>query len=157
MEQEKIYLDLMKKGKAVAKIRINSAGNVEMGSMKGKVFKGEPVDSHSDFDEVLGEKNIEPMMSPSPAPARPQTTPETPVAPPKPGTDKPNPKTRPFTPPPHITPGEEPDPKAWEEDDYYGEYEYGPMSPAPAPARPETRPETPVKPAKPDKIGRAHV
>jgi uncharacterized protein YfkK (UPF0435 family) len=109
-EEQTIYLDLMKKGKVVAKIRINTAGDIEMGGMKGKVFKGEPVDSHSDFDEVLDEKGIK--MMPQPAPARPQTRPETPVKPAKPGTDKPSPSKRPFTPPPHITPGEEPNPKA---------------------------------------------
>jgi len=111
-EEQTIYLDLMKKGKSVAKIRINTAGDIEMGNMRGKVFKGEPVDSHSDFDEVLDEKGIK--MMPQPAPARPQTRPETPTkpAPTKPGTDKPSPSKRPFTPPPHITPGEEPNPKA---------------------------------------------
>lgn len=111
-EEQTIYLDLMKKGKSVAKIRINTAGDIEMGSMRGKVFKGEPVDSHSDFDEVLDEKGIK--MMPQPAPSRPQTRPETPTkpAPTKPGTDKPSPSKRPFTPPPHITPGEEPNPKA---------------------------------------------
>jgi hypothetical protein len=111
-EEQTIYLDLMKKGKAVAKIRINSAGQIEMGSMKGKAFKGEPVDSHSDFDEVLDEKGIK--MMPQTAPARPQTAPDTPTkpAPTKPGTDKPSPSKRPFTPPPHIKPGEEPNPKA---------------------------------------------
>ena len=109
-EEQTIYLDLIKKGKAVAKIRINTAGDIEMGGMKGKVFKGEPVDSHSDFDEVLDEKGIK--MMPQPAPARPQTRPETPTKPAKPDTDKPSPSKRPFTPPPHITPGEEPNPKA---------------------------------------------
>ena len=111
-EEQTIYLDLIKKGKAVAKIRINTAGDIEMGGMKGKVFKGEPVDSHSNFDEVLDEKGIK--MMPQPAPSRPQTRPETPTkpAPTKPGTDKPSPSKRPFTPPPHITPGEEPNPKA---------------------------------------------
>jgi hypothetical protein len=109
-EEQTIYLDLMKKGKAVTKIRINTAGQVEMGDMKSKAFRGEPVDSHSDFDEVLDEKGIK--MMPQPAPSRPQTRPETPVKPAKPGTDKPSPSKRPFTPPPHITPGEEPNPKA---------------------------------------------
>ena len=109
-EEQTIYLDLVKKGKVVSKIRINTAGDIEMGHMTGKVFKGEPVDSHSDFDEVLAEKGIK--MMPQPAPARPQTRPDTPTKPAKPGTDKPSPSKRPFTPPPHITPGEEPNPKA---------------------------------------------
>jgi hypothetical protein len=111
-EEQTVYLDLIKKGKAVAKIRINSAGDVEMGHMTGKVFKGEPVDSHSDFDEVLREKRIKTTMSPAPAPSKPQTRPETPVKPGRPDTDRPSPSKRPFTPPPHITPGEEPGPKA---------------------------------------------
>ena len=110
VEEQTVYLDLMKNGKAVAKIRINSVGQIEMGHMTGKVFKGEPVDSYPDFDEVLREKRI--RMNPAPAPSRPQTRPETPVKPGKPGTDKPSPSRRPFTPPPHITPGEEPNPKA---------------------------------------------
>jgi len=111
-EEQTIYLDLVKKGKVVSKIRINTAGDIEMGHMTGKVFKGEPVDSHSDFDEVLAEKGIK--MMPQTAPARPQTRPDTdtPTKPAKPGTDKPSPSKRPFTPPPHITPGEEPNPKA---------------------------------------------
>ena len=109
-EEQTIYLDLMKKGKVVVKIRINTAGDIEMGHMNGKVFKGEPVDSHSDFDEVLDEKGIK--MMPQPAPARPQTAPDTPTKPAKPDTDKPSPSKRPFTPPPHIKPGEEPNPKA---------------------------------------------
>jgi hypothetical protein len=112
VEEQTVYLDLMKNGKAVAKIRINSVGQVEMGHMTGKVFKGEPVDSYPDFDEVLREKRI--RMNPAPAPSRPQTRPDTdtPTKPAKPGTDKPSPSKRPFTPPPHITPGEEPNPKA---------------------------------------------
>ena len=54
----------------------------------------------------------DPYMMPQPAPARPETRPETPVKPGRPDTDKPSPSKRPFTPPPHITPGEEPNPKA---------------------------------------------
>ena len=111
-EEKTIYLDLTSKGKTVAKVRINSAGEIEMGDMKAKTFKGQPVDSHSDFDEVLGEKNIKVPMNPAPAPSKPQTRPDTPTKPGKPGTDKPNPTKRPFTAPPHITPGEEPNPKA---------------------------------------------
>ena len=105
VEEQTVYLDLIKNNKTVAKIRINSVGDIEMGHMLGKVFKGEPVDSYSDFDEVLHEKRIK--MSPTTAP-KPQ------VAPVKPGTKEPTPsrRARPFTPPPHITPGEEPAPKA---------------------------------------------
>jgi hypothetical protein len=109
-EEQTIYLDLMKKGKAVVKIRINTAGDIEMGDMKGKAFKGEPVDSHSDFDEVLDEKGIK--MMPQTAPSKPKTQPGPDVKPGRPDTDKPSPSKRPFTPPPHITPGEEPNPKA---------------------------------------------
>ena len=115
-EEQTIYLDLIKKDKVVAKIRINTAGDIEMGHMTGKVFKGEPVDSHSDFDEVLAEKGIK--MMPQTAPARPQTAPDTdtPTKPAKPGTDKPSPSKRPFTPPPHIDPNDPdslPSPKAF--------------------------------------------
>jgi hypothetical protein len=62
-------------------------------------------------DEILGKRN-KPMRSPAPAPAKPQTRPDTPTKPGRPDTDKPTPSKRPFTPPPHITPGEEPNPKA---------------------------------------------
>jgi len=62
-----------------------------------------------------------PRMMPQTAPSRPQTRPETPVKPGRPDTDKPSPSKRPFTPPPHITPGEEPAPKARDEYDYMGE------------------------------------
>jgi hypothetical protein len=106
-EEQTVYLDLIKKNRVVAKIRINSVGDIEMGHMLGKVFKGEPVDSLSDFDEVLGEKGIK--MNPQTAPSKPQVRPETPVKPGRPNT---SPTRRPFTPPPHITPGEEPAPKA---------------------------------------------
>jgi hypothetical protein len=53
----------------------------------------------------------------SPAPSKPAPTKDPSV---KPGKDKPgreNPSKRPFTPPPHITPGEEPGPKAGYDDD----------------------------------------
>lgn len=50
------------------------------------------------------------ILNPAPAPTKPSTKPD--VKPGKPGTDKPSPSKRPFTPPPHITPGEEPGPKA---------------------------------------------
>ena len=109
VEEQTIYLDLMKNGKAVAKIRINSVGQVEMGHMNGKVFKGEPVDSYPDFDEVLREKRIK--MSPAPAPARPET-PTREKEKEKERERKTPPSRKPFTPPPHITPGEEPNPKA---------------------------------------------
>ena len=60
----------------------------------------------------------DPRMMPQTAPSKPQTRPETPVKPGRPDTDKPSPSKRPFTPPPHITPGEEPAPKARDEYDY---------------------------------------
>lgn len=90
------------------------------GSKFGKKFK---------FDE-LGKVKMavgsttdymsDPRMMPAPAPAKPSTKPDTPTKPGKPDTDKPSPSKRPFTPPPHITPGEEPAPKA--EDDYMEDY-----------------------------------
>ena len=72
------------------------------------------IDYMDDNDEILDvrRKSNNPRMMPQTAPTKPITRPETPVKPGKPGTDKPTPSKRPFTPPPHITPGEEPDPKA---------------------------------------------
>ena len=111
VEEQTIYLDLMKNGKAVAKIRINSVGQVEMGHMTGKVFKGEPVDSYPDFDEVLREKRIK--MSPAPAPTRREREAPTREKEKERERERKTPPSRkPFTPPPHITPGEEPNPKA---------------------------------------------
>jgi len=69
-------------------------------------------------------RNVDPMMSPSPAPApttkpgKPETKPGTPDK--TPGKDRPS--RRPFDPPPHITPGEEPGPKAGYDDDVEFEY-----------------------------------
>jgi hypothetical protein len=111
VEEQTVYLDLMKNGKAVAKIRINSVGQVEVGHMTGKVFKGEPVDSYPDFDEVLREKRIK--MSPAPAPTRREReAPTREKEKEKERERKTPPSRKPFTPPPHITPGEEPNPKA---------------------------------------------
>ena len=111
VEEQTVYLDLMKNGKAVAKIRINSVGQIEMGHMTGKVFKGEPVDSYPDFDEVLREKRIK--MSPAPAPTRREReAPTREKEKEKERERKTPPSRKPFTPPPHITPGEEPNPKA---------------------------------------------
>jgi len=69
------------------------------------------IDYMDDFDDTLpsNKKRFRPM-NPAPAPTKPSTKPD--VKPGKPGTDKPSPSKRPFTPPPHITPGEEPAPKA---------------------------------------------
>jgi hypothetical protein len=67
------------------------------------------VDYMGDNDEVSNKRNKS-MRNPAPAPARPETRPD--VKPGKPDTDKPSPSKKPFTPPPHIRPGEEPNPKA---------------------------------------------
>jgi hypothetical protein len=115
IEEMTVYLDLKDDGEVVSKIRINSVGDIEMGRMEGKNFIGEPVDTLTDFDEVLREKQIEEndmedfKMDDSPAPAKPTTKPDTDTPPARPS-------RRPFTPPPHIRPGEEPGPKASEED-----------------------------------------
>ena len=74
----------------------------------GKLQKEISSIDHMDYME-------DPYMMPKTAPSRPTTKPDT-----KPGTDKPSPSKRPFTPPPHIRPGEEPAPKAEYEDDFYG-------------------------------------
>ena len=111
-EEKTVYLDLKRGNDNVGKVRINSVGEIEMGTMKTNSFKGQPVDSLSDFDEVLGEKKIKTPMNPAPAPAKPSTQPGPDVKPGRPDTDRPNPSKRPFSPPPHIRPGEEPSPKA---------------------------------------------
>jgi len=113
VEEQTVYLDLMKNGKAVAKIRINSVGQIEMGHMTGKVFKGEPVDSYPDFDEVLREKRIK--MSPAPAPTRRETTPTREKEKEEKKERKTPPSRKPFEAPPFIDPNDpdaNPKPKA---------------------------------------------
>ena len=71
------------------------------------------VDYMDDINDIssVNKRRMNPMNpAPSTAPTKPGTKPD--VKPGKPGTDKPNPSKRPFTPPPHITPGKEPSPKA---------------------------------------------
>jgi hypothetical protein len=71
------------------------------------------IDYMDDNDEILDtRRKSKNPMNPQTAPAKPQTKPGPDVKPGKPDTDKPSPSKRPFTPPPHITPGEEPNPKA---------------------------------------------
>ena len=83
------------------------------GEKFGKTFGFEELGKLQKYVGVMDEDYMDdPYMMPQPAPARPQTRPDTPTKPAKPGTDKPSPSKRPFTPPPHITPGEEPNPKA---------------------------------------------
>lgn len=77
---------------------------------------GSPIDSLEEFDEYsnepLNDDDMEIEMN-DPAPAKPKTRPGTK----EPDTDKPaRPSKRPFTTPPHIRPGEEPRPKAANED-----------------------------------------
>jgi hypothetical protein len=119
IEEMTVYLDIKDGDDKILKVRINSIGDIEMGKMEGKNFVGEPVDNLTDFDEVLDEdlteENMNDMTMKNPAPAK---DPKTKPAPTKPDTDKPSkPSRRPFTPPPHITPGEEPRPKAGTEDE----------------------------------------
>jgi len=104
-EEETVYLSLKRGNKIVGTVRINPTGDVEMGGPMKKSFKGQPVDNEMDFDEYLGEKNIQ--MNPKTAPTKPTTKPDV-----KPGKDNPSPSKRPFSPPPFIRPGEEPAPKA---------------------------------------------
>jgi len=124
-EETLIYLDIVDGNKKLLVARINSVGDIEVGEMRGNKFSGEPLDSVEDFIEIFGEdltskerKNLDMVedieMSPSPQRA-PEKEPKEPATKPgrpekTPGKDRPS--RRPFTPPPHITPGEEPGPKA---------------------------------------------
>ena len=91
-------------------------------------FVGEPIDSVGDFDEILDEEQIDedmefyddiimapqPQRAPEEEPAQPQVDPGVPEKEPP----SKRPSRQPFTPPPHITPGEEPGPKAkWDKRD----------------------------------------
>jgi len=113
-EEQTIYLDIKDGKKKVMKARINSVGDIELGTMRGIHFIGEPIDNLSDFDEALGEDGITNNMGPQ-REKSPETKPgrETET---KPGREKKRetdrPSRRPFSPPPSITPGEEPGPKA---------------------------------------------
>jgi uncharacterized protein YfkK (UPF0435 family) len=149
-EESTIYFDIKDGSKKLLKARINSIGSLEIGTMRGRHFIGEPVDSLSDFDETFDEEGKLKDMGPQreKAPEKPdrgtETIPGTPTKTP----DRERPSRRPFNPPPHITPGEEPGPKA------RGRRlnNYDPtMAPAPAkqPEKPdrgtETVPGTPTK------------
>jgi len=124
-EESIIYLDIKKDSDKLLKVRINSVGDIEVGEMKGKNFIGEPLDSVEDFHEILDEdltnkekeeidmeESIEmspqPQKAPEEQPSQPDTKPGTPDK--TPGKDRPS--RKPFTPPPDITPGDEPGPKA---------------------------------------------
>jgi len=149
-EESTIYFDIKDGSEKLLKARINSIGSLEIGTMRGRHFIGEPVDSLSDFDETFDEEGKLKDMGPQreKAPEKPdrgtETIPGTPTKTP----DRERPSRRPFNPPPHITPGEEPGPKA------RGRRlnNYDPtMAPAPAkqPEKPdrgtETVPGTPTK------------
>ena len=124
-EETFIFLDVKDGSKNIFKVRINSIGDMEIGQMEGKKFVGEPLDSFSDFDEVLNEKQIDedmetydditmapqPQRAPEEDPARPQVDPGTPEK--EPPSERPS--RQPFTPPPYIDPGDEPGPKAGDE------------------------------------------
>ena len=121
-EETFIFLDVKDGSKNIFKVRINSIGDMEIGQMEGKKFVGEPLDSFSDFDEVLNEKQIDedmetydditmapqPQRAPKEDPAQPQVDPGTPEKEPP----SKRPSRKPFTPPPYIDPGDEPGPKA---------------------------------------------
>jgi len=98
---------------------------VEKGNTKKKVFNfdkiGDMVKYVKSKTDNMTDYMSDPRMMPAPAPAQPTTKPGPDVKPGRPDTDKPSPSKRPFTPPPHIRPGEEPNPKAEYED--YGSNE----------------------------------
>ncbi len=137
-EETLIYLDIVDGNKKVLVSRINSVGDIEVGEMRGNKFIGEPIDSVEDFVEVFGEdltkkekqeidmemlEDVEmspaPQKEPDTRPSEPDTKPGTPDK--TPGKDRPS--RRPFTPPPSITPGEEPGPKAGKDNEDI-EFEY---------------------------------
>jgi hypothetical protein len=145
-EESTIYFDIKDGSKKIMKARVNSIGDIELGSMKGKHFIGEPVDSLSDYDETFQEKGIDMGPQREKSPEKPGRETET-----KPGREKKRetdrPSRRPFNPPPHITPGEEPGPKAGQRRQ---DGTYDPTM-APAPARePSEKPgrETETKPGR---------
>lgn len=124
-EETLIYLDIVDGDDKLLVSRINSVGDIEVGEMRGNKFTGEPVDSVEDFIEIFVEdltnkereqlemeESIEmspqPQRAPEEQPSQPDTKPGTPDK--TPGKDRPS--RKPFTPPPDITPGDEPGPKA---------------------------------------------
>ena len=128
-EETLIYLDIVDGDKKLLVARINSVGDIEVGEMRGNKFTGEPLDSVDDFIEIFDEdltnkekqeldmvEDIEmspaPQRAPEKEPSQPDTKPGRPER--KPPSERPS--RRPFTPPPHITPGEEPGPKAADDD-----------------------------------------
>ena len=113
-----VYLSLMRDNEVVGNVMINSMGDIEF---------DDSVDSYSNYNEILPINN-NPRMRPQPAPSRPSTQPGPDVKPGRPDTDKPNPSKKPFTAPPFIKPGDDPNIKAEYEDygsnesmDYMGE------------------------------------
>jgi len=78
-------------------------------------FGGGDVDYMSNNDDNLDPrtKRFKSMRNPAPAPSKPQTQPGPDVKPGRPDTDKPSPSKKPFTAPPFIKPGDDPNPKAW--------------------------------------------
>ena len=105
-----VYLNLIRDNEIVGSVMINSMGDIEF---------DDSIDSHSNYNEISYMSN--PRMNPQPAPSRPSTQPGPDVKPGRPDTDKPNPSKKPFTAPPFIKPGDDPNPKA--EDEGYGSNE----------------------------------
>jgi len=97
-----VYLSLMRDNEVIGNVMINSMGDIEF---------DDSVDSYSNYNEILPMNN-NPRMRPQPAPSRPSTQPGPDVKPGRPDTDKPNPSKKPFTAPPFIKPGDDPNPKA---------------------------------------------
>jgi hypothetical protein len=112
-ERNTIYFDLKDGSEKLAKIRVNSMGQIEIGYMEGKNFIGQPVDNIQDITEYLEEENVNEYMEMdydtmmADAPAEPTTKPDV-----KPAQPQPSRRERPFRQPPFIKPGEEPRPKA---------------------------------------------
>ena len=126
-EETLIYLDIVDGDKKLLVARINSVGDIEVGEMRGNKFTGEPLDSVNDFIEIFDEDltnkekqelDMDITMSPQPqrAPEKEPSQPDTKPGRPERKSPSERPSRRPFTPPPHITPGEEPGPKAADDD-----------------------------------------
>lgn len=128
-EETLIYLDIVDGDKKLLVARINSVGDIEVGEMRGNKFTGEPLDSVNDFIEIFDEdltnkekkeldmvKDIEMSPAPQRAPEKEPSQPDTKPGRPERKSPSERPSRRPFTPPPHITPGEEPGPKATDDD-----------------------------------------
>lgn len=104
-----VYLDVIDNdGTKVMGIAIDEDGYTRTSEKDNLDF----IDSFENSGDISeNDEDMNNIRMAEPAPAEPKTKPGTKPA--EPDTDKPSrPSKRPFTPPPHITPGEEPGPKA---------------------------------------------